>query len=186
MTFPVGVVKQGWATPLGAMKIIDKIVNPTWIAPKDILKALAKEGYTNVPASIPPGPQDPLGDYAMRLSNPAYLIHGTNDPASIGTQASSGCIRLYPEDIEQLFQAVPEGTEVHIIDQPYVLGWYNNEIYLAVFPTLEDSPPLNFNQLEKSILHRTKYLDANINWRKVAYITLTQEGTPQSIGTIGS
>lgn len=184
MTFPVGVGKQGWATPLGVLKIVQKIVNPTWLAPKDVLQELASEGYTNVPTSIPAGPQDPLGAFAMRLSNPSYLIHGTNDPASIGTQASSGCIRLFPEDISALFQAVPQGTDVRIVNNPYILGWNNTSLYLVTFPTLAGDPPLDLNAIEAQVLTDTQGMSAHIDWRKIAETVLASNGIPARIAYV--
>ncbi len=183
MTFPVGIGKQGWGTPLGVLKVIEKIVNPTWYAPKDILQALANQGYTNVPSQIPEGPQDPLGAFALRLSNPDYLIHGTNDPASIGTQASSGCIRLFPEDIAQLFAEVPQGTDVRIIDDPYEIGWNNTSLYLVVFQPLSGDPALDLDQIDAQLLYETQGMNVNINWRKVGYTVLTQDGIPTKIGS---
>lgn len=184
MTFPIGVGKQGWATPLGVLTIVQKIVNPTWIPPKDVLQELAKEGYTDVPTSIPAGPQDPLGAFAMRLSNPNYLIHGTNDPSSIGTQASSGCIRLFPEDIAQLFNVVPQGADVRIVNDPYVLGWNNTSLYLVTFPTLAGDPPLNLDEIEAQVLYDTQGMNANIDWRKIASTVLISNGIPVKIANV--
>lgn len=186
MTFPVGVGKQGWATPLGVLKVVKKIINPTWFAPKDVLQELASEGYTNVPATIPEGPQDPLGAFALRLSNRNYLIHGTNDPSSIGTQASSGCIRLFPEDIAALFKAVPRGTDVRIVNDPYILGWNNTNLYLVTFPTLDGDPPLNLDEIEAQIMYDTQGMNANIDWRKVAVTVLMSNGIPARIANVKS
>lgn len=183
MTFPIGIGKIDWGTPLGRMKIVQKIKDPTWYAPKSILKALAQEGYKNVPAVIPPGPQDPLGDYAMRLSRRMYLIHGTNDPNSIGTQASSGCIRLFAEDIDELFHSVPKDTQVTIVDDPYLLGWRQQKLFLAVYPALKNQTlPAALSKVQKSILKEIKGEPVIINWRTVAYTVLNKTGIPAQIG----
>lgn len=184
MTFPVGIGKQGWSTPTGIMTVVEKIISPTWIPPKDVLQELTREGYTNISNEVPPGPQNPLGDFAMRLSRSMYLIHGTNAPDSIGTQASSGCIRLYPEDIARLFQAVPQGTDVRIVNEPYLLGWNNNTLYLVVFADLDDASPLNLVDIEKEILAQTKDKTVTVDWRKVAYLTLIKNGIPEIIARV--
>lgn len=184
LTFPVGIGKVGWGTPLGTMHIVQKIKNPSWYAPRSILKALAKEGFKNVPSVIHHGPRDPLGDYAMRLSRPMYLIHGTDDPASIGTQASSGCIRLFAENIDQLFHSVPKGTRVRIVDEPYLLGWNNKQLYLVVYPGLEHQKPVELSNIQQAILKKTHDENANINWRTVAYAVLNKSGIPTEIATV--
>lgn len=112
--FPITVGKLGHLTPLGQYHIISKIKNPTWHPTTNIKKMRAQQGL-NTLNSYPPGPNNPLGAYALRLNNQTYLIHGTNSPKSIGKYASAGCIRMYPEDIQTLFELVNEGTSVQII-----------------------------------------------------------------------
>ena len=121
-TFAVSIGKEGWDTPLGTYSIIEKKENPTWTPPESIRKAHAEYGDI-LPPVVPAGPDNPLGLFAMRLSNPSYLIHGTNKPWGLGMEVSSGCIRMYPEGIEELFGKVENGTSVTIVDQPYKLGW---------------------------------------------------------------
>lgn len=184
MTFPIAIGREGWATPLGELKVAQKIVNPTWVAPKNILADLAKKGFKNVPKEISEGPQDPLGAFALRLTNPNYLIHGTNDPAGIGRQVSSGCMRLFPEDIAQLFPVVPQGTNVRIINDPTILGWNGTKLYLVAYPPLHGQPPLNLNQIEAQVLADTQGMPANIDWRKVAYTVLSSNGIPAEIADV--
>lgn len=181
-TFPIGLGKVGWSTPLGYMHIVEKIKNPTWYAPKSILQALAAEGYKNVPAVIPPGPNDPLGDYALRLSRRMYLIHGTNDPDSVGTQASSGCIRLFAPDINQLFHLVSKGTSVTIVDQPYELGRRDHSLFLVVYPGLKQKSTFTLNEVETRILQITRHQHWMLNWQTVAYAVLDRTGVPVKIG----
>jgi L,D-transpeptidase ErfK/SrfK len=96
-----------------------------------------------LPSVVPPGPDNPLGRFAMGLSMPGYLIHGTNKPAGVGMRVSHGCIRLYPEDIEALFDRVPSGTPVHIVDEPVLAGWRGGALYLEVHaPLAEDQRDL--------------------------------------------
>ena len=85
-----------------------------------------------------PGPDNPLGRHAFYLAWPSYLIHGTNKPAGVGLRSSHGCIRLYPEDIEQFFNMVPIGTEVRVVNQPFVFGWAEGELYMQAYDVMED------------------------------------------------
>jgi L,D-transpeptidase ErfK/SrfK len=87
---------------------------------------------------VKPGPDNPLGEYAMTLSLPSYLIHGTNKPAGVGMRSSHGCIRLYPEDIKALYERVPRGTPVRIVNQPVLAGWRDGQLYLEVHPPLAE------------------------------------------------
>ena len=121
MTYPVGIGKIGWGTPMGTMKIIGKRSNPSWYVPKSVLEESLAEGVA-LPDVVAPGPDNPLGKYAMRLSMPSYLIHGTNDPSGIGARSTSGCISMYPEDIKSLFKKAKISTPVKIINEP--LKWY--------------------------------------------------------------
>lgn len=126
-TFPIGIGDEGTETPLGTFTIIEKRVNPIWYVPKSI-----QEERPDMPAQVPPGPDNPLGTHALRLSIGSVLIHGTNKPWGTGRRVSHGCIRLYPEDIPELYQLVPKGTRVVILRQPVKLGLKNGRIYLEV------------------------------------------------------
>jgi len=129
--FSVGVGRDGWETPVGSYSIIEKIKDPTWTPPASIRKEHAEKGDP-LPAVVPAGPDNPLGAYAMRLSNPSYLIHGTNKPWGVGMPVSHGCTRMYPEDIEALFPKVDKGTPVRIVNQPYKVGWRGDQLFLEV------------------------------------------------------
>ena len=122
MTFPIGIGREGWDTPLGVTRIAIKREKPTWTPPDSIRAENPK-----LPRIVPAGPNNPLGNYALDLALPAYAIHGTNRPASVGLRSSHGCIRLYPEDIATLFHVVKVGTKVTIIDTPVKLGWQGFE-----------------------------------------------------------
>ena len=143
VTFPVAIGKMDWETPLGVTRIADKVRNPAWYPPDSVRRAHAKKGDI-LPAVVPPGPDNPLGSRKMRLAIPggAYLIHGTNKPAGIGMQATAGCLRLYPEHIEELFELVAIGTPVRIVNQPQKVGWDGGRLYVEVHRPLEntDSP----------------------------------------------
>jgi L,D-transpeptidase ErfK/SrfK len=134
-TYPIGIGAEGWATPFGEAKVTQKARDPTWYVPASVRKEHAERG-DKLPRIVPPGPDNPLGAFAMSLSLPGYLIHGTNKPDGVGMRVSHGCVRLYPEDIEALFERVPRGTPVHIVNQPVLAGWRAGQLYLEVHPPL--------------------------------------------------
>jgi len=127
MTFPVGVGSEGWTTPLGAFSVIQKQVNPRWYPPASI-----RREEPDLPAMVPPGPDNPLGTHALRLSKGSILIHGTDKPFGVGRKASHGCLRLYPEDIPLLFERVPVGTQVTIVREPVKVGVRAGRVYVEV------------------------------------------------------
>jgi len=127
ITFPIGIGMEGFDTPIGIYKIIEKRKNPVWIVPKSIRKE-----DPNLPPIVPPGPNNPLGKYAIRLSKPSYLIHGTNKPLGIGRRVSHGCIRMYPKDIKKLYNFVEIGDKVIITYQPVKIGKKGKNLYIEV------------------------------------------------------
>jgi len=139
---PIGIGREGWATPTGVTEVTGKARDPVWYPPASVRAEHAELGDP-LPSVVPAGPENPLGAFAMGLSMPGYLIHGTNMPAGVGMRVSHGCIRLYPEDIEALFERVPSGTPVHIIDEPVLAGWRDGELFLEVHePLAEDERDL--------------------------------------------
>ncbi len=138
-TFPIGIGRMDWATPLGRTQITSKIKDPTWTPPESIRKEHAAKGDI-LPRVVPAGPNNPLGRYAMRLSMPGYLIHSTNKPIGVGMRVSHGCIRMLPDDIERLFPQLPVGTPVNIVNQPVKAGWHGGKLYIEVHPPLEEYP----------------------------------------------
>jgi L,D-transpeptidase ErfK/SrfK len=147
ITHPVGIGREGWETPQGVARITRKIVQPTWTVPLSVRREHAELGDP-LPPVVPPGPDNPLGDFALRLSLPGYLIHGTNQPYGVGIRVSHGCVRLYPEDIARLFPEIPEGTTVTIVNQPYLAGWLNGQLYLEAHPPLAEDARRWGNSLE--------------------------------------
>lgn len=113
-TFPVSIGRVDWPTPVGTFKVVAKVKDPVWFPPLSIRLEHAKEGKS-LPPAVEAGGNNPLGKYALKLSIPGYLIHGTNKPFGIGMRTTHGCIRMYPEDMEQLYKLVPIGTPVHIL-----------------------------------------------------------------------
>ena len=128
-TFPIGIGQSSSLTPLGHYRVIQKIKDPAWTVPQSVLDEALREGI-EMPGQVPPGENNPLGHYAMQLDAAGILIHGTNKPLSIGRRVSRGCLRLYPEDIEQLVMQVPRGASVRIVDRPVKLGVERNELFV--------------------------------------------------------
>lgn len=134
VSFPIGIGREGWETPTGITHIVRKRRNPTWVVPASI-----RAGNPRLPAEVPPGPNNPLGDYALSLAWPGYVIHGTNKPDGIGRHVSHGCMRLYPEDIAKLFGMVSVGTQVNVVDQPVKLAELGGRLYLQVDPSKDQA-----------------------------------------------
>lgn len=130
LSFPIGVGRDGYLTPHGSTTIARKKENPSWyLTPSEIAD------HPELPKVIPPGPDNPLGEHALYLGWPSYLIHGTNIPWGIGRRASRGCIRMYPENIAWLFDRVPIGTPVTVVDQPVKIGRMDGDLYIEVQPS---------------------------------------------------
>jgi L,D-transpeptidase ErfK/SrfK len=137
-TYPISTGKMDWKTPLGITRVASKQERPNWYPPKSVRLEHEAKGDP-LPPFIPPGPDNPLGEYAMRLGIPggSYMIHGTNRPAGVGMQVTHGCIRMYPEDIEAFFAMIPVNTKVNLVDQTTKVGWYRGTLYLERQAPLE-------------------------------------------------
>ena len=138
-SFAHGVGRQDWNTPLGKTTIQKKVKDPVWRPPESIRREHAALGDP-LPEVVPAGIHNPLGAYALYLNLPGdYRIHGTDIDKifGIGMQITHGCVRMYPEDIEQLYNMVSEGTVVHIVKQPIKVGWLDNVLYVEIHPDLE-------------------------------------------------
>ena len=137
LTYPIGIGRVGWKTPLGDTIVTAKAKDPSWWVPASVRKEHAEMGDP-LPSVVPPGPDNPLGHRVLKLDMPGYLIHGTNQPYGVGMRVSHGCVRLYPENIESLYEMVAVGEPVTIINEPYLAGWRNGEFYLESHSPLED------------------------------------------------
>lgn len=184
-TFPISIGRSNWNTPLTTTRVTAKITDPAWYPPESIRAEHASDGDP-LPTRIAPGDGNPLGRFALRLSLPSYLIHGTNKDFGIGMQVTHGCIRLYPEDIEGLFYNVPVGTPVRIVNQPYKAGWANGALYLEVHPLLEGTPASerqNRTPLVQSLIEATTDQPRYpIDWHKVQVVERKQNGLPMRVG----
>jgi L,D-transpeptidase ErfK/SrfK len=137
-TYPISIGKMDWNTPLGKTRVVDKRERPTWTPPASVRAEHIANGDP-LPAVVPAGPDNPLGMHAMRLALPggAYLIHGTNNPIAVGMAITHGCIRMYPEDIAELFPMVAVGTPVYLINEPVKVAWVAGELLLEVHPPID-------------------------------------------------
>jgi len=124
-TFPVGIGDLDWPTPTGEFRIRAKVAHPAWVIPPSLR---AKYGR----AVIPPGPDNPLGNYWMRLAGTSYGIHGTDIPWSVGRLVTHGCIRLYPEDMAYLFRSLTLPATVRLIYEPVKIGLADGRVYVEV------------------------------------------------------
>ena len=134
-----GVGRQDWQTPLGRTTVAKKVKDPAWHPPESIRKEHAANGDF-LPEIVPPGIHNPLGAYALYLNLPGdYRIHGTDIDKifGIGMQITHGCVRMYPEDIDELYHGAEVGTPVYIVKQPIKVGWLNNTLYVEAHPDLE-------------------------------------------------
>jgi L,D-transpeptidase ErfK/SrfK len=185
VTAPIGIAVDGAATPLGRTRVTAKQQHPTWYPPASI-----RAEEPGLPAAIPPGPDNPLGDYALVLGWPGYLIHGTNKPDGVGRHVSHGCIRLYPEDIASLYRQVPIGTPVTVVDQPVVLRWIGDALLLAVHPTRTQAEAIETGatpeaalppELVRRVLAAAGDSSASIDWGAVERAGLERSGIPVQV-----
>ncbi len=180
LTYPVGVGTEERPSPTGQMYVARKVNLPTWHVPPRIAQDHLKKGDI-LPAAVPPGPDNPLGEYALYLSKPTYLVHGTNKPASIGLRATNGCIRLYPEDIKKLFENTPVKTPVYMINQPYLLGQYNGTLYMEVHAPLENIDNVEFDKMYRKLKSIEKESGRTLDWDKVKKVLTEARGIPVPI-----
>lgn len=187
-TFPIGIGRVGWATPIGTTRITRLAKNPTW-RPGPGVRREHRENGEILPAVVPAGPDNPLGTRAMYLGWTGYLIHGTNKPAGVGLRSSHGCIRLFPEDVEFLYDLVGPGTKVTVVNQPFVFGWHEGQLLLQAFDVLEDDPR-NWKTARQKLLTRAlaarleKRLKAQgeiIDWAAVSRVSHEPRGVPLAV-----
>jgi L,D-transpeptidase ErfK/SrfK len=164
-------------TPLGSFRIGEKRLDPVWRVPDSI-----RRERPELPATVPPGPDNPLGDRWMTLGRSSYGIHGTNNRWSIGHDATHGCVRLYNRDMHALFDRTPEGTAVQVVYQPVKLGRLGDGIFIEAHPDLYG--------LERDLVVSTRVrllvlgLDTFVDRRLVERVVREARGTPVRVGTL--
>ncbi|MGE5173258.1 MAG: L,D-transpeptidase family protein [Betaproteobacteria bacterium] len=179
-TYPVGIGTDERPTPTGQMYVARKAARPTWHVPASIAEDHRKKGDL-LPKAVPPGPENPLGEYALYLSKSGYLIHGTNKPASIGLTATNGCLRLYPENVKLLFDDTPVKTPVLIVNQPYLIGQRKGVLYLEAHTPPEASGALESEKLLKKLRAIEKKARRTLDWKKVKEVQAEARGIPVPI-----
>ena len=207
MTYPISIGRMDWETPLGKTSVISKVRNPSWYVPQSVLDEHKADGNP-LPRIVPPGPDNPLGEYAMRLGLPGYLIHGTNRPAGVGMRVTHGCVRMFPEDIEFLFGKIDLNTAVHIINEPIKMGWSGNDLVMEVHPVLEVVLPEEAEEavdeatdenaedvlevvveikdpltyVTEQFIETTAERAGQLDWQLVEQLVNRSEGIPTSVG----
>lgn len=176
-TYPVGIGDEGAETPTGVFKITHKIEAPAWHVPESIRKERPE-----LPPVVPPGPDNPLGSHALRLSNSSILIHGTDKPWGIGRRVSHGCIRLYPEDIVKLFYDVNVGLDVYIVREPIKIGRKGKELYIEVHKDSAFNDMNYFDEAIKALVN--KNLISYVELDKLYKAVKRKDGIPVKIGSI--
>lgn len=129
-SYPIGIGRAGLTTPVGRTTVIRKQKHPTWRP-----TARMRHEDPELPAEVPPGPENPMGEYALYLGVRPYAIHGTNKPMGVGRHVSSGCIRLYDDHIADLFERTAIGTDVLVLEEPVKTAWIAGELYVEAHPT---------------------------------------------------
>ncbi len=185
-SYPIGIAKDGYATPMGVTTVQSKRENPTWTPGES-----ARRDDPTLAAQVKPGPENPLGAHALYLGWPSYLIHGTNDPRGVGRHSSRGCIRLYPDDIAELYARVATGTVVRVVNEPVKLGWISGALYLEVNPEAEQSLELDETgvlpevaapkTLREQVLRAAGKRSSQVDWATVEAIGQRRYGIPSRI-----
>lgn len=187
-TFPLGIGRDGLETPMGLTKVVRKKDGPTWYP-----TARMRREDPSLPRVFPAGADNPLGTHALYLGWPTYAIHGTNKPYGIGRRVSSGCIRLYPEGIKELFAIVPVGTPVRVVNQPIKLAWIDDTLYLEAHPDMEQAiqmeeagyvytAAMNDDALQKIMAEAGEYRGL-LNWALIRDAVRQRRGYPIAIAT---
>lgn len=180
-TYPVGIGKEGDATPLMSTKIIEKTKNPEWRPPASARADAASYGVV-LPKVVKPGPENPLGKYAMRLGRPNYLIHSTNRPWGVGKRVSGGCIRMYPENISEFFPKVEVGTPVVITHKAYRAGWKGNDLYFESNKPLKEHRRADNSTMYGAIQAALNKPGYDVDWAYARRVARTTNGVPYVVG----
>lgn len=184
MTYPVAMGRVGWRTPTMRTSVVKKTADPTWHVPKSIAEHHYEATGIHLPETIGPGPDNPLGPFAIYLGAKSILIHGTNAQSKVGQFVSSGCIRMYNSDVQELYKLVKIGTRVTIINHQFKLGKLGNNLYLEVHKKVDiNSPisPLNTINLNEMIYQYGGGKNIRINWNRVNAAVNKPSGLPEKI-----
>ena len=182
-TYPISIGKSGWQTPRFNGSVVRKKVAPTWYVPKSISAYYKRKYNRELPAYIKPGPKNPLGNYAIYTSKGAILIHGTNNEKLIGKAVSSGCVRMYNRNIQELFYMVEVKDKVHFLHTDEKIGIDEGMLYLEKHePYLSNDTDDLDSQLEdiEAEYSINLYLDKD----KIIDKYDKQDGIPDAVGHV--
>jgi L,D-transpeptidase ErfK/SrfK len=180
MTFPIGIGREGWETPLGRTKVVQRIDNPWWTPPASVRREHRELG-DELPAIVPPGPDNPMGSMAIQLGFPSYFIHGTNMPFGVGQRVSHGCIRLYPNDIQAFGTNAVKGTPVRIIDDSFKAGWRQGELYVEAHDAFGQR---ELTHMVRALVAATGEKEVNIDWTAAETAARAGHGIPVQVGRL--
>jgi len=187
ITYPVSIGKMDWKTPLGETRVIQKEKHPVWYPPEGVRKEHLANGDP-LPAVVKAGPDNPLGDYAMRLAagHGTYLIHGTNNPMAVGMAITHGCVRMYPEDVAALFPLIPVGTKVWLINEPVKVAFAGGELLMEAHPPVDDegqnTAEPDMEQLSQKLDQALGSTTAAIHWDFAKQALQAANGIPTVVG----
>ncbi|MGH8436355.1 MAG: L,D-transpeptidase family protein [Pseudomonas sp.] len=184
-TYPLGIGREGWGSPIAATTITAKTPNPAWYPPKSIREEHAADGDP-LPTIVPPGPDNPLGPFKFTLGVPGYLIHGSNKKFGIGMRVSHGCFRMLNQNVLELSNMAPVGTKVRILNDPYKFGISGGKVYLEAHTPLDDhgvpSVVDKHTAVINALLKREDLANnLHLNWEVVREVVAAEDGLPVEI-----
>lgn len=184
LTYPIGIGKAGKMIPIAKAAVTYKKTNPFWYPPQDIREFNLKQGVI-LPRVLPPGPDNPLGTYAIYMSLPTYLIHSTIYPESVGRRASFGCIRMYENDIETFYPTIKKGIPIDILNTPVKIGWQKNKLFMEAHTPLSEYET-NYDATLPGVVHNIVQQTGNkpvlVDWQSVSFIAKAKDGRPHEVG----
>ncbi|HYD18376.1 MAG TPA: L,D-transpeptidase family protein [Patescibacteria group bacterium] len=190
LSFPLGIGREGLETPVGSTTVTGKLAAPSWRP-----TARMRKEHAWMPAVVPPGAANPLGTHALYLGFPEVRIHGSNKPWGIGRRVSSGCLRMYPEDIVNVFNMTPVGTRVTVVNQPIKFAWVGDNMYLEANPSMTQSGQIEIDGthsikpmgdgLKEQIRAAAGEYEHRIDWSAVNSAIRERRGYPVLIATNG-
>jgi L,D-transpeptidase ErfK/SrfK len=176
--FPVAAGRAGWPTPTGKFEIISAEEDPVWDVPVSIQEEMARQGKP-VLTHVPPSPANPLGKFWLGLSLPGIGIHGTNAPSSVYSLQTHGCLRLHPDDIEELFHKTEVGTKGQIIYEPVLMLVVGNLVFLEVHPDVYKLGP-SPGDFVREYLDNNRLLDV-VNWDLITEVIGKRDGIARNV-----
>lgn len=184
-TYPLGIGREGWGSPIAHTTITAKTPNPGWTPPASIRAEHAAEGDP-LPAYVPPGPDNPLGPFKFTLGTPGYLIHGSNKKFGIGMRVSHGCFRMLNHNVLELAKLAPVGTSVRILNEPYKFGVSGGKVYLEAHTPLSDSGEPSVVDKHTAVINallKNEELAGSmrLDWDMVREVVASEDGLPIEI-----